>query len=135
VAGDVRFTQDDPAGFWYGLWHGVISVITLIIHVFNENVAVYEINNSGGWYDFGFILGVITIWGGGSHIEYNSSKERRREKERKEIEEKLEKKVMQKLKEWADEGEPIVSAEEWGKVGRNCEEMVKRRIREWVESD
>jgi len=42
TAGDPQFTQDSPAGFWYGLWHGIIAVITLIIHVFNENVGVYE---------------------------------------------------------------------------------------------
>ncbi|MDH5395384.1 MAG: hypothetical protein OEW97_03855, partial [Gammaproteobacteria bacterium] len=61
TAGDVRFTAtggEGPAGFLYGLWHGVISVITLIIHIFNETVHVYETNNVGGWYDFGFLLGV-----------------------------------------------------------------------------
>ncbi|WP_373033852.1 hypothetical protein, partial [Sulfurovum sp.] len=51
TAGDVQFVQVEPAGFWYGLWHGMISFITLIIHIFNENVSVYEVNNTGGWYD------------------------------------------------------------------------------------
>ena len=85
AAGDAQFTQDNPAGFWYGLWHGVISVISLIIHIFNENVAVYEINNTGGWYDFGFLLGVIGIWSGGSHVSCKSAVEKRREKEWEEM--------------------------------------------------
>jgi len=65
AAGNVQFSQESPAGFWWGLWHGIISVISLIVHVFNESVVVYEIDNTGAWYDFGFLLGVILIWGGG----------------------------------------------------------------------
>lgn len=63
TAGDAQFTEQDPAGFFYGLWHGVISFIALIIHVFNDSVLVYESINSGGWYDFGFLIGVTSIWG------------------------------------------------------------------------
>lgn len=44
-------------GFWNGLWHGLISWFSLIGKLFNFNVAVYAVNNNGGWYDFGFILG------------------------------------------------------------------------------
>ena len=62
-AGTARFSADQPAGFWAGLWHGAISVVTLIIHVFNDGVRVYEVNNTGGWYDFGFLLGAICFVG------------------------------------------------------------------------
>jgi hypothetical protein len=55
----------DVAGFWRGLWHGVIAPITFIVSLFNDNVSLYEVHNSGGWYDFGFILGVCIIFGGG----------------------------------------------------------------------
>ena len=54
------------AGFWMGLWHGFISLITFIISLFNDNVGIYEANNNGGWYNFGFILGVSIFFGGGS---------------------------------------------------------------------
>lgn len=54
------------AGFFQGLWHGIISLVTLIISLFNKNVSVYEIYNNGGWYDFGFILGMMIIYGGSS---------------------------------------------------------------------
>ena len=135
AAGDAQFTQDDPAGFWYGLWHGVISVISLIIHIFNENVAVYEINNTGGWYDFGFLLGVIGIWSGGSHVSCKSAVEKRREKEWEEIGEKVEKKVMRKLKEWSEDEEGSDSSTEWEEIGEKVEKKLKRKIREWAEKD
>ena len=53
-------------GFWYGLWNGIISPITFIISLFNNKVQMYEVHNNGGWYNFGFILGVSVIFGGGA---------------------------------------------------------------------
>jgi hypothetical protein len=52
-------------GFWYGLWHGLISPITFIISLFNKNVRLYEVHNSGGWYNFGFVLGAGLFLSGG----------------------------------------------------------------------
>ena len=59
-----------PAGFWAGLWHGIILPITFIIRLFNPNVGIYEINNNGRWYDFGFFLGVSGSVGGGTRTVY-----------------------------------------------------------------
>ena len=53
-----------PAGFLAGLWHGLILPITFIISLFNVNVRIYENNNSGRWYDFGFTLGASSSLGG-----------------------------------------------------------------------
>jgi hypothetical protein len=53
------------AGFWRGLWHGIISPITFVISLFSRTVQVYEVHNNGGWYNFGFLLGVSTALGGG----------------------------------------------------------------------
>jgi hypothetical protein len=53
-------------GFWYGLWHGMIMPISFIISLFNEQVAVYAVYNNGGWYNFGFLLGLSMSIGGGS---------------------------------------------------------------------
>ena len=53
-----------PAGFWLGLWHGIIFPITFIISLFNEKVGVYELFNSGKLYNFGFILGLFASIGG-----------------------------------------------------------------------
>jgi len=45
------------SGFWLGLWHGSISPITFIVSLFDDDIAIYEVRNSGHWYDFGFVLG------------------------------------------------------------------------------
>jgi hypothetical protein len=54
-----------PAGFWMGLWHGIIAPISFIVSLFNDSVAMYAVNNNGGWYDFGFLLGAGVLLGGG----------------------------------------------------------------------
>lgn len=46
-----------PYGFWSGLWHGVIAPISFIGSLFSDDIAMYAVNNTGGWYDFGFVLG------------------------------------------------------------------------------
>ncbi|MCF6170232.1 MAG: hypothetical protein L3J66_04545 [Bacteroidales bacterium] len=56
----------EPAGFLMGLWHGFISLFTFIISLFVDGVGMYEINNNGAWYNFGFILGVSAFFGGSS---------------------------------------------------------------------
>lgn len=48
----------EPVGFWYGLWHGVIAPISWLISLFDSSVSIYAIYNNGGWYDFGFMLGI-----------------------------------------------------------------------------
>jgi hypothetical protein len=58
-------TGPDPAGFWLGLWQGLISPITFIVSLFTTKVTIYEVQNNGNWYDFGFILGVACAFGSG----------------------------------------------------------------------
>ncbi|MFZ5966865.1 MAG: hypothetical protein ACOYVK_06795 [Bacillota bacterium] len=58
-----KLPDADPAGFWAGLWHGLIAPITFMISIFNPNVGIYETNNIGRLYDFGFILGVSSSFG------------------------------------------------------------------------
>jgi len=53
-----------PYGFWGGLWHGIISPISFFGSLFMDDVAMYAVNNSGGWYDFGFVLGAGILFGG-----------------------------------------------------------------------
>lgn len=55
----------DAAGFWLGLWHGFISPVTFVISLFTDNVNLYEVNNNGNWYDFGFVFGAGILFGGG----------------------------------------------------------------------
>ncbi len=58
-------TVDAPAGFLLGLWHGFIVIISFIVSLFSDGVNVYEVNNNGGWYNFGFLLGLMVALGGG----------------------------------------------------------------------
>ena len=82
VAGDpTRWNELHPAGFWAGLWHGMIAVVTFIISLFSDKVRMYECANNGGWYDFGFLLGVLIIWGGGAGASARASR-RKKEKPR-----------------------------------------------------
>ncbi len=52
------------AGFWLGLWHGFISPWTFLISLFKDSVSIYEVHNNGGWYDFGFMIGVSAFFSG-----------------------------------------------------------------------
>ena len=56
----------EPAGFWLGLWHGIIIPVTFVISLFNDSVNIYEVHNNGNWYNFGFVLGLSVVFGSGS---------------------------------------------------------------------
>ncbi|MCE5170478.1 hypothetical protein LQV63_14275 [Paenibacillus profundus] len=64
VPGDGSYTQADPAGFFWGIWHGWIAPVSLIIGAFNGDIRVYEVNNTGWWYDLGFYLAILGGFGG-----------------------------------------------------------------------
>ncbi len=49
------------AGFWSGLWHGLTLPWSFIGQLFSDNIAMWAVANSGGWYNFGFFLGISTI--------------------------------------------------------------------------
>jgi len=132
AAGTERFSAEQPAGFWAGVWHGAISVVTLIVHIFNDNVRIYEVDNTGGWYDFGFLFGVICIWGGGSGASCARGKRRKKEDEDwEEVCGKVEQKIKRKVREWA-EAEPD---EEWDEVEKKVEHKLRDKLRKWAESE
>ena len=54
---------DDPYGFLGGLWHGIIAPISFVLSLFFDDIAMYAVNNTGGWYDFGFVLGAGILFG------------------------------------------------------------------------
>lgn len=57
--------EGEVAGFWKGLWHGIIAPITFIVSLFSDNVHMYEVHNNGNWYNLGFLIGMVIILGGG----------------------------------------------------------------------
>ena len=44
-------------GFFSGLIHGFITPVSFISSLFMDDVSIYAVNNCGGLYDFGFLLG------------------------------------------------------------------------------
>ena len=54
-AGDGKHTEENPAGFFYGLLHGVLFTMVLVVKFFNFEIQVYE-NYSTFWYHLGFSL-------------------------------------------------------------------------------
>ncbi|MGE4273667.1 MAG: hypothetical protein AB7E31_12480 [Desulfitobacterium sp.] len=64
VPGDGSYAFDKPAGFLSGVWHGWIAPFSLIAGIFMDGIRVYEVFNTGWWYDFGFYIAVISGFGG-----------------------------------------------------------------------
>ena len=51
----------DAPGFLLGLWHGFIFPVAWVISLFYSDVAIYAVPNNGGWYDFGYFLGIVVF--------------------------------------------------------------------------
>ena len=58
MPGNERYDVENPAGFFWGLWHGFIAIITLIGSFFNDNISIYETYNTGFFYNLGFMIGI-----------------------------------------------------------------------------
>lgn len=58
--------ESGSPGFLLGLWHGFIFPVAWFLSLFMPDVAVYAVPNNGGWYDFGFFLG-ICVFGVGAN--------------------------------------------------------------------
>jgi hypothetical protein len=69
---DVTAIDQGGPGFLLGLWHGFIFPVAWLLSLFMPDVAVYAVPNNGGWYDFGYFLGIVVFGVGArkSHIVY-----------------------------------------------------------------
>ncbi|MEN8149160.1 MAG: hypothetical protein ABFS86_05010 [Planctomycetota bacterium] len=127
AAGDMRF-DESPAGFFAGLWHGIILIVAFVISLFSDTVGVYEVNNAGPLYDLGFVLGASGALGGGCRIT------RRKKKKKKSPDtEKVEAKVKAGIRAWLDESGK--TDDEWAEIAKKVEEKIKRELRGWAEND
>ena len=72
-----READAEPAGFWAGVWHGMIKPITFFVSLFNEGVGIYETHNTGRGYNFGFLLGASMAFSRqkGVHVQVGKDKE------------------------------------------------------------
>ncbi|GAA3904312.1 hypothetical protein GCM10022276_23670 [Sphingomonas limnosediminicola] len=62
-------------GFLLGLWHGFIFPVAWIVSLFVSNVAIYAVPNNGGWYDFGYFLGIV-VFGVGAKRGHTVTRDR-----------------------------------------------------------
>lgn len=53
--------QPKAPGFLLGLWHGFIFPVAWIVSLFSDKVSIYAVPNNGGWYDFGYFLGIVVF--------------------------------------------------------------------------
>ena len=53
----------DPAGpgFLEGVLHGFIFPVAWVVSLFTDKIAVYAVPNNGGWYDFGYFIGIVFL--------------------------------------------------------------------------
>jgi hypothetical protein len=60
----VNLTDDrgNVAGILLGIWHGIISPVTLVWSFINPNVQMYEVHNNGSQYNLGFLIGIGIVF-------------------------------------------------------------------------
>lgn len=88
IPGDGRHIAEKPAGFFWGIWHGWIAPISLIWGLlFNPEIRLYEPNNNGWAYDFGFYVAIISGFGGISFSRRRSTFFSRSKRKKAEAEE------------------------------------------------
>lgn len=68
VAGCARQAASTVApeapGFLHGVAHGFIFPFAFLASLVIDDVAVYAVPNNGGWYDFGYFVGIVVLGGG-----------------------------------------------------------------------
>ncbi|RYD49544.1 MAG: hypothetical protein EOP60_13630 [Sphingomonadales bacterium] len=59
-------TAPAAPGFLFGVWHGFIFPVAWFLSLIVPDVSIYAVPNNGGWYDFGYFLG-ICVFGVGAN--------------------------------------------------------------------
>ena len=128
--GNTRFIET-AAGFWAGLWHGLISLFTFIISLFSDTVRMYEVNNTGEWYDFGFLLGAMIILGGScrKQIRRRGGVCQPRAKDWEVIATRVQEGVREGIRDWAEKHPD--SVQEWQELAHQISEQIKRDVGRW----
>ena len=119
------------AGFWAGIWHGLIIIITFIVSLFTSEVGIYEISNNGWPYNLGFVIGLFFSVGGG--MRYGTHRRKVKKYDWDEISQKIEEKVHSAIKSSLEEVTKEKKEKEWEEIGQKIEEKIKKVLREWVE--
>ncbi|MDA3847432.1 MAG: hypothetical protein PF505_12980 [Vallitaleaceae bacterium] len=64
LPGDGTYTDGHMANFLSGVWHGWLAPLSLILGLFNKSHRIYEVYNTGWWYDLGFYIAIVGGFGG-----------------------------------------------------------------------
>ena len=133
--GNERFVAS-AAGFWAGLWHGLILLFTLVISLFSDGVQVYEASNTGGLYDFGFLIGVAVFFGGcckghGRRKGKQDKAQSAKTQEWAEIGEGMEERIRKGIKAWMAEAAHDEQA--WAETAARLEKKILRELRKWAD--
>ena len=54
-------TAEGTPGFLLGVWHGFIFPVAWVFSLFDPRFAIYAVPNNGGWYDFGYFVGIVFL--------------------------------------------------------------------------
>lgn len=128
---DQEISPGHKAGFWAGLWHGLIIIITFIVSLFTDEVGLYEISNTGWPYNLGFIVGLLFSLGGGFRIVTKKRKVRRHDWD--EAAERIEERVKRGIETWLDKTRKEEKEKEWEEIAEKIEEKIKKILKEWAE--
>ena len=128
---DQEINPGHKAGFWAGIWHGLLIIITFIISLFTREVGLYEVSNTGWPYNLGFLIGLMISLGG--LFRQTRVKQKIRKKEWERIGVEVEEKVRAGIKSWLDEADKGKKEKEWEEIGKKIEEKIKKALKEWAE--
>ena len=53
----------NPAGpgFLEGVLHGFVFPVAWLVSLFTDDIAIYAVPNNGGWYNFGYFIGICVL--------------------------------------------------------------------------
>lgn len=63
----VAHQRNVDTAVWYEGWlNGLLVGPTFLVSLFNDDYGIYRANNSGGWYNFWFLVGAGVFFGSSS---------------------------------------------------------------------
>jgi hypothetical protein len=80
LPGDGTASPVTPAGLFWGIWHGWIAPVSLIISLFRDPIQIYEPYNTGFWYDLAYYAAII---GGFGSLQLSRKGKRKNQKDGK----------------------------------------------------
>lgn len=69
------FIEPKTYGFFGGFFHGIFMPFSFVGSLISPCIEMYASNHVKGWYDFGYLCGVILSIGGGIRLSTVAKKE------------------------------------------------------------